>query len=173
MMRVFRRACGGSITDGSGQVAESIAAGVFGCLSRAGRKGFFAVLIFLAACVSPEAPLVAGDVEITRPMPGRNMSAGFLVLENNSDTDIRVTGVTSPQFGAVEIHETTIEGGVSRMRELEALVVPANGSVTLERGGKHLMLMRGEDVGTSVTLQLLSDGEPLLLIEYTYPGENE
>lgn len=146
---------------------------VLTCLSRVGHKWFFTALVLLAACGMPEPPLVASDVEITRPMPGRHMSAGFLVLENNTDTDIRVTGVTSPQFGAVEIHETTIEDGVSRMRELEALVVPANGSVTLERGGKHLMLMRGEDVGSLVSLQLLSDGEPVLLIEYTYPGENE
>ena len=179
MMRTFsgvrgtRRCRGGSISDGSGQVAESIAAGVFGCLSRGVHKGFFTALVLLAACSSPEAPLVASDVEITRPMPGRHMSAGFFVLENNTDTNIRITSATSPQFGAVEIHETTIEDGVSRMRELEVLVVPANGSVTLERGGKHLMLMRGEDVGTSITLQLLSDGEPLLSIEYTYPGENE
>ena len=173
MMRLFSRARGGLTTVGSGQVAESIAAGVFGCLSRGGRKGFFAVLVVLSACGAPQPPLVASDVEITRPMPGRQMSAGFFVLENNTDADIRITSATSPQFGAVEIHETTIEDGVSRMRELEALIVPANGSVTLERGGKHLMLMRGENVGASISLQLLSDGEPVLSIDYTYPEENE
>ena len=155
------------------QVAESIAAGVFGCLSRGGHKGFLAALVLLAACGAPQPPLVASDVEITRPIPGRPMSAGFFVLENNTGTDIRITGVTSPQFGVVEIHETTIEDGVSRMRKLEALVVPAQGSVTLERGGKHLMLMRGESTSAAVSLQLLSDGEPVLSIEYTYPEESE
>ena len=129
------------------------------------------VMAMLVACGAPQPPLVASDVEITRPMPGRNMSAGFLVLTNNTDTDNRITAATSPQFGAVEIHETTIEEGVSRMRELEVLLVPAAGSVTLERGGKHLMLMRGKDVGAFVALQLLSDGEPVLSIEYTYPEE--
>ncbi len=100
------------------------------------------------------------------------MSAGFFVLENTTGTDIRITGATSSQFGAVEIHETTMEDGVSRMREIEALIVPAHGSVTLKRGGKHLMLMRGENVSASVSLQLLSDGEPVLSIEYAYPEEN-
>ena len=118
-----------------------------------------------------QPPLVGRAGEIRRAMPGRNLSAGFLVLTNNTDTDIRITAATSPQFGAVEIHETTIEEGVSRMRELEVLLVPAAGSVTLERGGKHLMLMRGKDVGAFVALQLLSDGEPVLSIEYTYPEE--
>jgi copper(I)-binding protein len=146
---------------------------VFGCLSRGVRKGLFAALVILAACGAPQPPLVASDVEITPPIPGRHMSAGFFVLQNNTDADIRITGVTSPQFGAVEIHETTIEDGVSRMRELEALIVPARDSVTLERGGKHLMLMRGENIGSSIALQLLSDGEPVLSIAYTYPEENE
>ena len=129
--------------------------------------------VALAACSAPQAPLVASDVEITRPMPGRSMSAGFLVLQNNTATDIRITAVTSPQFGAVEIHETTIEDGISRMRELEALVIPANGSVTLERGGTHLMLMRAGEIGDVVTLQLLSDDMPVLSIDYVFPGESD
>ena len=129
--------------------------------------------VALAACSAPQAPLVASDVEITRPMPGRSMSAGFLVLQNNTATDIRITAVTSPQFGAVEIHETTIEDGISRMRELEALVIPANGSVTLERGGKHLMLMRAGEIGDVVTLQLLSDDMPVLSIDYVFPVESD
>ena len=107
------------------------------------------IAALLAACSAPEAPLVATDVEVTRPMPGRHMSAGFLVLSNNTDAEIRITSVTSPQFGSVEIHETTVVDGVSRMRKLEALVVPARGSVTLERGGKHLMLMRAGGMATS------------------------
>ena len=129
------------------------------------------IATLLAACSAPEAPLVATDVEVTRPMPGRHMSAGFLVLSNNTDAEIRITTVSSPQFGSVEIHETTVVDGVSRMRKLEALVVPARGSVALERGGKHLMLMRAGDLGDTVTLQLHSDGEPVLTIEYTFPTE--
>lgn len=129
--------------------------------------------VVLAACSAPQAPLVASDVEITRPMPGRSMSAGFLVLRNNTETDIRITAVTSPQFGAVEIHETTIEDGISRMRELDALVIPANGSVTLERGGKHLMLMRAGEIDDVVSLQLLSDDMPVLSIDYVFPEASD
>ena len=122
----------------------------------------------LAACIAPQPPLVASDVEITRPMPGRNMSAGFFVLSNKTDDAIHITSVSSPQFGAVEIHETTVEDGISRMRELDELVVPANGSVTLERGGKHLMLMRARDLKDSVRLQLMSGELPVLTINYSF-----
>ena len=127
--------------------------------------------LLLAACGAPQPPLVASDVEITRPMPGRHMSAGSFVLTNKTDADIRVTRVTSPQFGAVEIHETTIEDGIARMRELDALIVPARGSVTLERGGKHLMLMQAREIGDSVSLQLYNEDAPVLDIAYSF-GDN-
>ena len=125
--------------------------------------------LLVAACGAPQPPLVASDVEVTRPMPGRHMSAGYLVLTNNTGEPMRITGVASPQFASVQIHETTFEDGVARMRKLDELVVPARGSVTLERGGKHLMLMRAQDLGDSVSLQLLSDGTPVLAIEYAFP----
>ena len=131
---------------------------------------FFLLLSFalLAACGSPQPPLVATDVEVTPPMPGRQMSAGYLVLTNNTDEPIVIDAVTSPHFGSVELHETTIENGISRMRQIEELVIPANGSVTLERGGKHLMLMRSTGPNEFVTLQFLSKGEPVLTIEQLY-----
>ena len=126
------------------------------------------VALLVAACDQPQPPLVASDVDVTRPMPGLKMSAGFFVLTNNTDEAIRITRVTSPQFAAVEIHETTIEDGIARMRELDALVVPAHGSVTLERGGKHLMLMRPGELGERVSLQLLSENTPVLTIDYSF-----
>ena len=125
--------------------------------------------VCLTACGTAEPPLLADEVEITRPMPGRHMSAGYLVLTNNTAEPIRITGATSPQFGKVEIHETTLEDGVARMRRLAELVVPARQSVRLERGGKHLMLMQARDLGGEVSVQLLSDGAPVLVIGYSFP----
>ena len=110
----------------------------------------------------PLAPLVAKNVVVTRPMPGMKMSAGYLSLTNNTDTPIRVTRVTSPQFGSVELHESTVEDGVARMRAIPELVVPAHGTATLERGGKHLMLMKPGGDSDDVSLNFY-DGDQLLL----------
>jgi copper(I)-binding protein len=129
------------------------------------------VASLLVACGAPQPPLVVSNVEITRPLPGRHMSAGYLVLTNNDGEDIIITSVTSPQFEFVEIHETAIDDGVSRMREIQELIVPANGSVTLERGGKHLMLMRAGDMQDSVTLHLMSGDAPVLTVEYSFEEE--
>ena len=53
-----------------------------------------------------------------------------------------MTGARSAEFGAVELHEMRMDGGMMRMRALEAIEVPAGASVRLAPGGNHLMLMR-------------------------------
>ena len=126
----------------------------------------------LVACGTPEPPLVVSELEVTKPVPGRDMSAGFFVLTNNTDAVISITAVSSPQFARVEIHETTLTEGVSRMREIDALEVPARGSVVLERGGKHLMLMQAREIGDVVTLQFVSGDAPVLSVDYVFPKDN-
>ena len=132
------------------------------------RISILLLAMLLSACGVPEAPLVISELEITKPMPGMKMSAGFLVITNQTNETARITRVSSPQFEAVEIHETTISDGISRMRELEALEVPGQSSVVLERGGKHLMLMRPRDLQDSVTLQFFSGELPLLTVDYSF-----
>jgi len=132
-------------------------------------RGFiFLFAMLLAACGAPDPPLVVSELEITKPMPGMQMSAGFFVITNNTDEITRITSVSSPQFKAVEIHETTIADGISRMRKLDALVIPGRSSVVLERGGKHLMLMHPRDLRDSVTLQFFSGDLPALSVDYSF-----
>ena len=120
-------------------------------------------VILLAACnAEPRPPLVAGDIEVTAPGPGVSISAGYMVLTNYSDGDILINSVSSPQFGEVELHETTVEDGVARMRPVPELLIRAGESVRLERGGLHLMMTRPHDDIETITLNLHS-GDLLLL----------
>ena len=128
------------------------------------QKILIAALLALGACAADETPLVATDVEIRAPMPGMKMSAGYLTLRNNSDADITITKVTSPQFGAVELHETRIEGEVSRMVALDAVTVPAGSTVSFAPGGKHLMLMRPSDDLDAVTLEFYAGPDLVLTL---------
>ena len=117
----------------------------------------------VAACSLPsDAPLVAGDVVITRPVAAMGMSAAYLSLTNNTDKPIRISRVESPQYNSVQLHETSIENGIAKMRRMPVLEVPAGQSVRLQRGGKHLMLMRPTGPVDTVTLQFY-DQETLLL----------
>ncbi len=121
------------------------------------------VSALLSAC-SEEAkpPLVVTDIEITEPMPGSKMSAGYLSLTNNTDSAITLSRVVSPDFGSVEIHESLVDDGISKMRRIVELSIPANTTVTLKRGGKHLMLMRPSGTLRQARLSFHS-GDALLL----------
>lgn len=93
------------------------------------------------------------------------MSAGYLSLANNTDEIISISHVTSPEFGSVEIHESLLEDGVAKMRRIEELTIPANSSVSLQRGGKHLMLMRPSGALDTVSLSFYSGDTLLLSVE--------
>jgi copper(I)-binding protein len=117
----------------------------------------------LGAC-SEEAlpPLVATGITVTTPVPGSSMSAGYLMLSNNTDHEIRVTRVTSPQFSAVEIHESLLENGIAKMRRVNTLRIPAGSTIGLQRGGTHLMLMRPTGDLDTVYLNFYDDDSLLL-----------
>jgi copper(I)-binding protein len=86
-----------------------------------------------------QASLVAQDAWV-RATPGAQMAAAYLTLRNVSSKTVTVTGVESPVAGHAMIHETTVQGGQSRMRPHEQLVVAPGMTVKLEPGGLHVML---------------------------------
>ena len=73
--------------------------------------------------------------------PEGMVNAGYMKLNNTSDTDITLHYITSPVYDAVQIHSTIQKNGVAKMVHAKNLVIPAKGSVALEPGGSHLMLM--------------------------------
>jgi hypothetical protein len=66
-------------------------------------------------------------------------------------------GAESPVADSVEIHETTMEGKVMRMRALSKLELPPGKTVEMKPGGYHIMLLslkRPLKEGEVVPLQL-------------------
>jgi copper(I)-binding protein len=90
------------------------------------------------------------------------MAAGYLRIGNHSGSDIRITRVSSPEYGAVEMHETVVEDGIARMRAIPVLEIANGETVVFERGGKHLMLMQPVGEPRTITLNFYS-GDVLLL----------
>jgi copper(I)-binding protein len=77
-----------------------------------------------------------------RAAPPKSMQlAGYATLENRCPKVLTVSAVSSRDFGMAMIHETVIEKGVSKMRHVGALAIPAKGRVAFSPGGGHLMLM--------------------------------
>lgn len=68
--------------------------------------------------------------------------AAFMKITNTGATSDRLIAARSPAAASVEIHEMKMDGTIMRMRKLEeGLAVPAGGTVVLEPGGYHLMLI--------------------------------
>lgn len=127
-----------------------------------------AIVVALAAVSacggSSGPPVVASNVVVTGPAAEMPMAAGYLEISNRSGSDIRITRVTSPDYESVEMHETIVEDGVARMREIPVLEIAAGETVVFERGGKHLMLMKPVGTSGTITLNFYSDDVVLLSV---------
>lgn len=125
------------------------------------------VALVLGACSSDQPALTAANIDIPPPIPGFNMGAAYLTLTNNSDQDITITRVSSPELHAIAMHESILEDGVSRMVKLQQVDIAAQQSVTFERGSKHLMLRYPDDRLDQVTLQFYAEDTLLLSVGAT------
>jgi hypothetical protein len=131
------------------------------------------VSAFLIACNgNAEPPLVASDIIVTESTPGRTVSAGYFVLSNNTNSAIRVSRIVSPQFGSVEIHESLLENGVAKMRPVEELSIAAHSNVSLQPGGKHLMLMHPHGTPEHILLNFYDDETLLLSVQASITRRN-
>lgn len=94
------------------------------------------------------------------------MHAGFGRIENACAGPATVVGASSPSYGSVELHESRIVDGVSRMRAVPALRIAPDASATLKPRGLHLMLMRPKSTlkpGSRIAVEFeLSDGRKVL-----------
>jgi periplasmic copper chaperone A len=108
------------------------------------RLALLATTVWVAAC-SP-APEDAGSIVIsdawTRPTAaGMPMGVAYFTITNGTDVDDALIAASTPAAARVEMHETSIEDGMARMRPLTEIHVPAGGRVAVAPGGIHLMLV--------------------------------
>lgn len=91
------------------------------------------------------------------------MHGGFVRIDNPCAAELTIVSASSPSYASIELHETRMEDGMHRMRQVPALPVPAEGSIELAPGGLHLMLMQpveGLVPGQTVQVEfLLQDGQ--------------
>lgn len=107
--------------------------------------GLAAIGLALAGCAAEDPADAVSRVTLSDPWvkaADSGMTAMFGTLTNNSDTDLTLTGVTSPASPRVELHETADDGaGAMVMREkADGMALPAGESYTLEPGADHVML---------------------------------
>lgn len=97
-------------------------------------------LALASPIVAAAGPIEVRDAYAHATSTAQPVGAGFLTVANSGAAD-RLLGVSCTCSQGVELHSMSMDGGVMRMRKLDAIDVPAKGSVVLEPGGMHLMLI--------------------------------
>ena len=112
------------------------------------RSRLFHVLLtctLLASATIPSAQeFKAGNIVVSHPWSratptGAKVGAGYFVIENRGKTPDRLLGGSVEAAASFEIHDTVVEDGVMRMRELKSLELAPGGSIEAKPGGRHVM----------------------------------
>lgn len=71
---------------------------------------------------------------------GVTSSAAYVTITNRGAVPDRLVGVSTPAAQNASIHNSVVQGGISRMRGVAQLPVAARSSVVMKPGGLHVML---------------------------------
>ena len=103
---------------------------------------------------------------------GAANAAGYLVITNPTGAADRLVSALSPRAERVELHEMRMDAGMMQMRQVEAIDIPAGGSITLEPGGLHLMFMgvtapfvAGEAIPVTLTFETAGPIDTTLAVQ--------
>jgi copper(I)-binding protein len=98
------------------------------------------ILAGLALAASAQtAPKV--EAAWARPtVAGQSGGGGFLTITGGATGD-RLLSASAGVAKMVELHTMEMDGNVMRMRQIDAIDVPAGQAVELKPGGRHIMFM--------------------------------
>lgn len=106
------------------------------------RRKFTLVLLVLFANYTAHAAVKAEQAFVATPIPGTRLTAVYGDFLNDSDDEVHITRVDSDSSAAAELHEQRIDGNdVVRMRPVKRWTIPAHATLSLRKGGQHLMLI--------------------------------
>jgi copper(I)-binding protein len=119
-----------------------------------------------AATASGAGPVTVEEAYI---LPNGPVAGMFGEVVNPGPAPVTLVGGSAPEVGMVQIHEYVKEGTKETMREIPGgLEVPAGGSVRLQPGGYHVMLMQVSadwNVGDTVPVTLQLAGGQTVAVE--------
>ena len=110
---------------------------------------------YAADAAKSASPARVSNGWVRAPVPGQRAAGAY--LEIASVRNAALVGAATPAAARVEMHETTTEGGVMRMRAVQKIELGAGQTVKLAPNGMHLMLFdltRPLKVGDKVPLTL-------------------
>jgi periplasmic copper chaperone A len=125
------------------------------------RARFLSMAISFAVFVALAKGAVASDImimdaEVKPPLKGAAAAAASFSVMNHGVAADRLLGIVADASEVAELHQTTDENGVSRMRMVETLDIAPGATINLANEKMHVML-------TGLT-RVLNKGESVHLV---------
>jgi copper(I)-binding protein len=98
-----------------------------------------ALSLLLGACGNRQREPKVEDVWVRLPALKGEEGAAYFRLEGNIE-GTRLTSVTSPLIRRIELHETVVKNGVTKMEKRKEIDFPYRGALEFKPGGRHAML---------------------------------
>jgi periplasmic copper chaperone A len=121
-----------------------LALGLLGC-SKPATEGSPEVAATGAAPAAMEHGDTAGlrvhDSWARPTSPIATVGAAYMTITNHGTGIDKLLGASSPVAAEVQLHGSTDDNGVMRMRPVDGLEIAPHGSATMDPGGMHFMLM--------------------------------
>ncbi|NYT86986.1 copper chaperone PCu(A)C [Pollutimonas harenae] len=95
-----------------------------------------------------------------RSLPAPAPSAGYFLIKNSGNHDVKLQAAVSSTYGMVMLHQTTQHDGMSKMSETHEVVIPAAGELEFKPGSYHAMLEQAKKapaIGSQVAIDFLFD----------------
>jgi copper(I)-binding protein len=95
-----------------------------------------------------------------RAIPAPAPSAGYFLVKNAGDKEVKLVAAASKTYDMVMLHQTKDEGGMSRMSMADDVAIPAKGELEFRPGGYHAMLEKpvaAPAIGSRVEMDFLFD----------------
>lgn len=133
--------------------------------------GFAAALTVTAA---QAATYRLGGLEVgqpwSRPAAAGVNGAGYMTLTNRGATPDTLTAIESPAAKRVEMHRSSMSGGLMTMQRIDSVLLPPGKAITFAPAGYHIMLIgltKAQKAGDLVTATLVFKSGARLKIEFT------
>jgi copper(I)-binding protein len=113
-------------------------------MDKLNRLGWLAAFLLASFASYSYADNNAGDIEtsggwIRATAPGQDQAGAGLSITSKQHATL--IGASSPVCKTVQLHTMTSENGMTRMREVKAIELPAGKCVNLRKSGYHLMMV--------------------------------
>jgi copper(I)-binding protein len=105
-----------------------------------------ATALTLGAILALTPGVLASDVMVkgafarASAVPTAKAGTVYMTLTNNSAKADRLLSVTTAASETAQLHESAEKDGIATMKTVDALEIPAGGTVELKPGGLHIML---------------------------------